>query len=275
VEIRLQRDQIQAQEEKTESLLLNILPASVASELRSTGSVQPMQFDDVTVCFTDFAGFTVSSETIEARDVVAQLDRYFTEFDGIIARYGLEKLKTIGDSYMFVSGLPQATNSHAVDAVLAALEILEKAKEIAARPGGLAWRLRIGLHSGPVVAGVVGVRKFAFDIWGDTVNLASRMESSGAPDRVNLSARTYALVRDFIECEPRGAVRTKDGRDLEMYFAQGMRLQNGHDASSEEFLPAYERQYAMAFDGPPRALPQNGMRDSLLPAAYRRMVHPS
>lgn len=221
-EIRRQRDQIQAQEAKTESLLLNILPAPVAAELRSTGAVTPMHFDDVTVCFTDFVGFTVSSEKLQAQDLVAHLHEYFTEFDRIIAKYGLEKLKTIGDAYMFVSGLPEPRATHAVDAVLAALEILETSKAMAEREGGMPWRLRVGLHSGPVVAGVVGVQKFAFDIWGDTVNLASRMESSGAPNRVNLSARTYELVKDRIDCEARGPVRTKDGRDLEMYFANGV-----------------------------------------------------
>lgn len=303
VEIRLQRDQIKEQEEKSEALLLNILPAPVAKELLATGSVEPMQFDDVTVCFTDFVGFTVSSEKMEAQAVVAQLDKYFTEFDRIVTRYGLEKLKTIGDAYMFVSGLPQPSPSHAVDAVLAALEILEKAKELAQRPGGTQWRLRVGLHSGPVVAGVVGVRKFAFDIWGDTVNLASRMESSGIPDRVNLSAHTHSLVRDFIECEPRGHVRTKDGRDLEMFFAQRMRLATANETATgyqttaaatndaaashphavyetpatqqapatptTDFQPAYERQYHAAFGHPPRALPRDGVRDALRPVTYK------
>ncbi|MBL8221163.1 MAG: hypothetical protein JNL62_18155 [Bryobacterales bacterium] len=221
-EIRRQRDRIQEQEAKTESLLLNILPGAVADELRSTGSVTPTHFDDVTVCFTDFVGFTISSESLEARDLVAHLHEYFTEFDRIIVKYGLEKLKTIGDAYMFVSGMPQPSSTHAVDAVMAALEILESSKALALRDGGMPWRLRVGLHSGPVVAGVVGVQKFAFDIWGDTVNLASRMESSGLPDRVNLSARTYQLVKDHIECEARGAVRTKDGRELEMYFANAV-----------------------------------------------------
>ncbi len=218
-EIRRQRDQIFEQEQKTEALLLNILPATVAEELRANGSVEPMYFDDVTVCFTDFVGFTVSSEKIEAGALVARLHEYFTAFDHIVARYGLEKLKTIGDSYMFVAGLPEADSEHASKAVLAALEIVAAAQAIGARQTGLSWSLRVGLHSGPVVAGVVGQKKFAFDVWGDTVNLASRMESSGSPNRVNLSRQTYDLVRHAVRCEARGPVRTKDGRDLEMFFA--------------------------------------------------------
>lgn len=219
-EIRQQRDQILEHERRTEALLLNILPAPVAEELRTHGAVQPMYFDNVTVCFTDFVGFTISSEKLEAGALVEKLHEYFTAFDEIIARFGLEKLKTIGDSYMFVAGLPQTDPRHAVKAVQAALEIVQAAQRIGERDQAFNWSLRVGLHSGPVVAGVVGSKKFAFDIWGDTVNLASRMESSGAPNRVNLSARTFELVREEIECEFRGDVRTKDGRALPMYFAK-------------------------------------------------------
>ncbi len=218
-EIRRQRDQILEQDQKNEALLLNILPAPVAEELRENGSVEPMFFDDVTVCFTDFVGFTVSSESVEASDLVAKLHEYFTAFDQIVSHYGLEKLKTIGDSYMFVSGLPTPDPDHAAKAVQAALDIVAKAAEIGAASPEFSWRIRVGLHSGPVVAGVVGLKKFAFDIWGDTVNLASRMESSGVPDRVNLSSRTHAAVQDKFVCEPRGPVRTKDGRELEMFLA--------------------------------------------------------
>ncbi len=133
-------------------------------------------------------------------------------------RYGLEKLKTIGDAYMFASGLPDSHPAHAVDAVMAALEMLEVVKNFAPLTG---WDIRVGLHSGPVVAGVVGTRKFAFDIWGNTVNLASRMESSGVPGRVNLSEETHRLMRGMVECEDRGNVHTKDGRDLPMFLVRG------------------------------------------------------
>jgi class 3 adenylate cyclase len=217
-EIREQRDEIHRQERKSNSLLLNILPETVAEELKANGTVTPVGFDEVTVCFTDFVGFTLSSEKLSPGALVAELNLYFTAFDEIVARYGLERLKTIGDAYMFASGLPVRRSAHAVDAVMAALEIIDVAKGLAPATG---WGIRVGLHSGPVVGGVVGIRKFAFDIWGNTVNLASRMESSGVPGRVNLSDRTYSLTRGLIECEGRGPVLTKDGRELPMFLACG------------------------------------------------------
>ena len=221
VEIRQQRDEIHAQERKSHALLLNILPAKVADELKATGAVQPVGFDDVTVCFTDFVGFTLSSEKMAPDKLVDALNEYFTAFDEIIARYGLEKLKTIGDSYMFASGLPVRRESHAVDAVLAALEMAEVVKRLAKKVDGTGWNIRIGLHSGPVVAGVVGIRKFAFDIWGNTVNFAARMESSGVHGRVNMSERTCRLTRELIVCEARGKVKIKEGRELPMFLAGG------------------------------------------------------
>ena len=216
MEIREQRDEIHRQEREGHALLLNILPETVAEELKASGTVRPVAFDDVTVCFTDFVGFTLSSEQLSAEALVDRLNLYFTAFDEIMKRYGLEKLKTIGDAYMFASGLPDARASHAVDAAMAALEMLEVVKTFAPLTG---WDIRVGLHSGPVVAGVVGTRKFAFDIWGNTVNLASRMESSGVPGRVNMSEETYRLMRGMIDCEDRGYVHTKDGRDIPMFLA--------------------------------------------------------
>jgi class 3 adenylate cyclase len=248
-EIRHQRDQIQIEEGKTKNLLLNILPALVADELRATGAVAPMVFNEVTVCFTDFVGFTLSSETLPARVLVSTLDKYFTAFDGIVTRYGLEKLKTIGDSYMFVSGLPNPRRSHAVDAVMAALEMLEAVKRAQAmKDSPVTWQVRIGLHTGPVVAGVVGVRKFAFDIWGNTVNLASRMESGGGANRVNVSARTHESIKDFIDCEARGLVMTKDRRALEMFFARELRPELSDPA-------VFAARYRDAFSVEPRVHP--------------------
>jgi class 3 adenylate cyclase len=241
-EIRQQRDEIQMQERKSHSLLLNILPATVADELKATGSVKPVGFDEVTVCFTDFVGFTLSSENTPPAQLVDTLNEYFTAFDEIIARYALEKLKTIGDSYMFVSGLPTPRKSHAVDAVLAAVEMVELVKRFAAKTGGMGWNIRVGLHSGPVVAGVVGTRKFAFDIWGSTVNFAARMESSGVPGHVNLSERTFRLTRGLIQCEERGNVRIKEGRELPMFLVCGP-------------VKEFEKRYREEFGENPRSIP--------------------
>jgi class 3 adenylate cyclase len=241
-EVRKQRDEIQVEQEKSQSLLLNILPAKVADELKTTGSVQPVTFDDVTVCFTDFVGFTVSSEKMAAGSLVDALNQYFTKFDEIVARYGLEKLKTIGDSYMFASGLPATRKSHAVDAVLAALEMVEVVQDFRMREGGTGWNIRVGLHSGPVVAGVVGTKKFAFDIWGNTVNFAARMESSGVPGRVNMSEHTNELTQGLIESEARGHVKIKEGRELPMFLASGP-------------VADINERYRTAFGEEPRSLP--------------------
>ncbi len=249
IEVRAERDQ-------NEALLLNILPAPVASELRDNGAVTPMAFDDVTVCFSDFVGFTLSSEKLPADELVSALNAYFTAFDEIMGRYGLEKLKTIGDSYMFVSGLPERRASHAVDAVLAALEMVHIVRLMARPEKGVNWKIRMGLYSGPVVAGVVGKRKFAFDVWGNTVNFASRMESSGAPNRVNLSVTTCNRIQDFIQCEPRGRVRIKEGREMEMQFAIGPKPELLRGPIVDGIPAAFREQYKAAFHHSPRAFPE-------------------
>lgn len=247
--------EVEEQKRRAEDMLLNILPESVAQELQLTGVVQPMYFEDVTVCFTDFVGFSKSTMTLAAEDVVSELHTYFTAFDRIIGRYGLEKLKTIGDSYMFVSGLPKRRAANPVDAVLAALEIVETVRSMGASPAGVHWKVRVGVHTGPVVAGVVGIRKFAFDIWGETVNLASRMESCSEPNRVNMSERTFARVKDFFAAEPRGRVKTKEGQDIEMYFVTGAleRLMADRSATPP---PAFQRRYQLYFKEQVPAFPE-------------------
>jgi class 3 adenylate cyclase len=218
LELRAKNIEIQKQQSLAESLLLNVLPSEVAAELKEKGAVDPRYHEDVTILFTDFKGFTLATEQLPAEELVRALHEYFTAFDTTIQQYGLEKLKTIGDSYMAVAGLPERRASHAVDAVLAAFDIVDKVMK--AHGVGLPrWSVRIGVHTGPVISGVVGIRKFAYDIWGESVNFASRMESSGAPNRVNLSASTYMRVKDFFECEYRGKVPTKEGREFDMYFA--------------------------------------------------------
>lgn len=249
IEVRAQRDQ-------NEALLLNILPGPVATELRDSGAVTPMAFDDVTVCFSDFVGFTLSSEKLPPGQLVTALNAYFTAFDEIMDRYGLEKLKTIGDAYMFASGLPEPRPSHAVDAVLAAFEMMETVQRLAGRTAGVNWQIRLGLYSGPVIAGVVGKRKFAFDIWGNTVNFASRMESSGAANRVNLSVTTCTRVHEFIACEERGHVRIKDGRDLEMQFALGLKPELLNGPIIDGMPAAFREKYEAVFHHSPRAFPE-------------------
>lgn len=238
----------------SESLLLNILPGEVADELRAKGLVSPKYFEDVTILFTDFVGFTLSTEKLAAEELVELLHDYFTAFDQIITRYKLEKMKTIGDSYMCISGLPNRNPAHPVDMVMAAFEMLEAVRQ-RQRPDRLAqWKVRIGIHTGPVIAGVVGINKFAFDIWGDTVNYSSRMESSGEANRINLSERTYSRVKDFFACEYRGKVLTKEKRELDMYFANGVLpvLLNG---SGHAPPPAFVRRYNVYFQKDPPSFP--------------------
>ncbi|MSV27805.1 MAG: response regulator [Bryobacterales bacterium] len=249
------RDEEKKQRKVAESLLRNILPAEVAEELREKGSVEPRYFEDVTILFTDFVGFTLSTENLAAEELVQALNRYFTAFDRIVESYKLEKLKTIGDSYMLAGGLPVRSPSHPVDSVLAAFEMTQAVKDLAVNGGIAEWQIRLGIHTGPVIAGVVGIRKFAFDIWGETVNYASRMESSGGPGRINVSERTYSRVKDFFHCEPRGKVVTKDKREVDMFFVNGIlpKLLEGADGISPP--PAFVRRYRVYFQKDPPAFP--------------------
>jgi class 3 adenylate cyclase len=238
----------------SESLLLNILPAEVADELRAKGLVSPKYFEDVTILFTDFVGFTLSTEKLAAEELVDMLHDYFTAFDQIVARYRLEKMKTIGDSYMCISGLPVRNPAHPVDMVMAAFEMLHAVQERSRADRPVQWQVRIGIHTGPVIAGVVGINKFAFDIWGDTVNYSSRMESSGEANRINLSERTYSRVKDFIACQHRGKVLTKEKRELDMYFANGI-LPGLVNGSLESPPPAFVRRYNVYFQKDPPSFP--------------------
>ena len=235
-------NELREERETTHRLLLNILPEKVAAELKQ-GSCATMYFEDATICFTDFVGFTLSTLTMAAEQVVEELHTYFTAFDHVMERYDLEKLKTIGDSYMFASGLPKRHPGNPVNAMLAAFELMEATRVLAERPDSPGWQLRLGMNTGPVIAGVVGIRKFAFDIWGDSVNFASRMESSGAPGRINISERTYERVKDFFVCEPRGKIVIKDKREVEMFFVRGMQPSLIADGGST----AFDRRYRLYF----------------------------
>ena len=212
----LRREQTRAKE-----LLHNILPAGLAEELSATGKASSARHESVTVMFTDFIQYTQTASTIPADRLVAELNEIFGAFDDICDELNVEKIKTIGDSYMAVAGLPTPSADHAQRCVRAGLRMVEYLEQ-RNRKAAFKWALRIGVHSGPVVAGVVGKRKYAFDIWGDAVNLASRIESSGEVGRVNVSAYTYDLIQQDFECTYRGKVNAKGKGEIDMYFVTGM-----------------------------------------------------
>jgi adenylate cyclase len=210
---------ISREKKRSENLLLNILPAETASELKLNGKVDAVKFEEVTVLFTDFIEFSKSAEQVEPEQLVKSLGFYFKRFDEITTKYGLEKIKTIGDSYMCASGLPTRNKNHARNAILAAKEMIALVKmEMDASDGLTHFEIRIGIHSGPVVAGIVGIKKWQYDIWGDTVNIASRMEAGSKPGRINLSETTYQIIKDEYPCEYRGEIEVKNLGLMKMYF---------------------------------------------------------
>nr|AUN35667.1 adenylate cyclase [uncultured bacterium] len=223
VMILLQRHRIAKQKKISEDLLLNILPAETADELKITGSAQAKYFENVTVLFTDFRNFTAISEQHGAQELVNKIHHYYSAFDMITEKHNVEKIKTIGDSYMCAGGLPVISVSHAEDAVNAALDILEfmNTEKMKHNDERLFFDIRIGIHTGPVIAGIVGKRKFAYDIWGDTVNIASRMESSGEEGKINISGETYKLVKDKFIATYRGKIKAKNKGEVDMYFIEG------------------------------------------------------
>ena len=204
-------------------LLNGILPIQVANELKRNGFVKPVYFKDAAVIFTDFEGFSQFTEHLEPAQVIHRLDTYFSEFDRISAAHGLEKIKTIGDSYMAVAGVPESHASPVRAACDAALEIREASERISKLVGPDGWNIRIGIHAGPLVAGVIGKQTFSYDVWGATVNFASRMESSGAPGRINVSADVYSRVEPCYLWEARGPQPVKHLGTAEMYFLLGKR----------------------------------------------------
>ncbi len=217
----MQRNKIQKEKKKSEELLLNILPYEVAEELKEKGRAEARAYDEVTILFTDFKGFTAMSGTMTPKVLVHEIDYCFRKFDEIIGKYGLEKIKTIGDAYMAVAGLPVIDPEHAVKMVKAALEIrdfMETYKIQREKEGNPFFEIRIGINTGEVVAGIVGVKKFAYDIWGDAVNIASRMESGGEVGKVNISESTYLKVRAVFDTTYRGQVEAKGKGEIAMYF---------------------------------------------------------
>jgi len=219
--LELRNDNLNNEKEKSDKLLLNILPAETAEELKATGSAQARKYDHVTVMFTDFKDFTLVSETMTPEEIVKEINYCYSEFDKILKKYGVEKIKTIGDGYMAAGGLPVKNQTNHFDTINAALEIrdfLEKEKEKRIKENKIFFEARIGVHTGPVIAGVVGLDKFAYDIWGDTVNTASRLETSGETGKVNVSGSTYELIKDSYPCIYRGKIQAKNKGEVDMYF---------------------------------------------------------
>ena len=214
---------IESERQKSDGLLLNILPDAIAKELKANNRTSARRYESVSVLFTDFKSFTQVTEQMTAEELVALLDRCYKAFDEIITRHGIEKIKTIGDAYMCAAGLPTPDKHHAHHLVTAGLEMQEamyrinEERKVANLP---ILQMRVGIHSGSVVAGVVGSKKFAYDIWGDAVNLAARMESSGEVDKVNISSETYELVKNNFSCTYRGGVKAKNKGEIDMYFVE-------------------------------------------------------
>lgn len=220
-EIESQKDDIESQKGEIENLILNILPVEVAQELRKTGSATPRYHESVSVLFTDFKEFSKMAEALSAQNLVAELNKCFIAFDDIIEKHGLEKIKTIGDAYMCACGIPTAVPDHTLRTVRAALDIqkyiiIQNEQRIA--QGDKPWELRIGVHTGPVIAGVVGRKKFAYDIWGNAVNIAARLEANGAEGKVNISDAAYQVVRRHYSCTYRGKINAKNIGDIDMYY---------------------------------------------------------
>ena len=212
---------IKAEKGVSETLLLNILPTDVAMELKKHGKVEPVSHENVTVLFSDFKGFTEISETITPKELVEEINHCFGAFDEITTRYHIEKIKTIGDSYMAVGGNfsgKECTPWHVVSAGLEMQEYMKKRKRERDEEGKFSFNMRVGVHSGPIIAGVVGVKKFQFDIWGDTVNIASRMESNSEIEKLNVSGTTRDLLVDKFDFEFRGSLPVKGKGDMPMYF---------------------------------------------------------
>jgi adenylate cyclase len=229
------------EKEKTEDLLANVLPKNTASEIMEKGKATKIKYNFVTVLFSDIQGFTKIAEEMNPEILIDELDKFFFYFDSVVEKFGIEKIKTIGDAYMCAGGIPEKNRTNPVEVILAALEMkgyMNKLKTTSEIEGMKYWDIRIGIHTGTVVAGVVGQKKLSYDIWGDTVNTASRMESSGEAGKINISGTTFEFVKEFFTCEYRGKMPVKYKGELEMYFVNGIvpELSDENGSPNRKFL---------------------------------------
>ncbi|MBL4587117.1 MAG: hypothetical protein JKX84_08700, partial [Flavobacteriales bacterium] len=226
IKVNERTKELRHEKERSDELLLNILPSETAEELKLKGYASVRFYERVSVLFTDFVGFTTITEGISHEELVRSLDEHFCMFDEIMDRYGVEKIKTIGDAYMAAGGIPTVNNANPLGVVMAGLEMIQGLSELNNRKklkGEVEWELRLGIHTGSVISGVVGKNKFAFDIWGDAVNTAARMESSGSAMKVNISGSTYQLIKDYFECTARGKIKAKNKGEIEMFFVDRLK----------------------------------------------------
>jgi class 3 adenylate cyclase len=206
------------EKEKLEVLIANMFPKNIVNELMTKGKVAKVKYDFVTVMFADIQGFTKIAEKMDTEVLIDELDKLFSTFDSVVEKYGVEKIKTIGDGYMCAGGIPKKDKANPVLTVLAGLEMMTCMREFKEM-----WNIKIGIHTGSVVAGVVGQKKLSYDIWGDTVNTANHIESSGEAGKINISATTYEFVKDFFDCSYRGKIPIKYKGELNIYFVDGIK----------------------------------------------------
>jgi len=215
-------DFLKNENEKLNALIANMLPKSIADELITNGKVTRVKYDFVTVMFSDIHEFTKIAETMSPETLVDELDKFFSIFDSVIEKYGIEKIKTIGDAYMCAGGIPEKNITNPITVVRAGLEIMAYMRKLK-EEGMKFWNIKIGIHTGPVVAGVIGQKRLSYDIWGDTVNTANHIGSSGEIGKINISETTYEYVKDFFDCSYRGKIPVKYKGDLDIYFVDGIK----------------------------------------------------
>lgn len=216
---------IEEEKRKSENLLLNILPAEITEELKKNGKTKAHSYNLATVMFSDFVNFTRIGSKLSPEELVSAIGEYFETFDHIIEKYGIEKIKTVGDAYICASGLPIPTTDNAlimINVAIDFLKALEELNESRQIRGEVVFDIRIGINTGPLVAGVVGIKKFAYDIWGDTVNTAARLQEQGEPNRINISGTTFELIKHRFDCTHRGKIAAKNKGEIDMYFVDGI-----------------------------------------------------
>ncbi len=237
-EVSRQKKLADDQKKLADDLLMNIFPYEIAEQLKEKGYAMPKHYRLVSIMFTDFAGFTKLSDQLSIHDLIKELSMYFEKFDSIAQKHYIEKIKTIGDSYMCAGGLPLRNHSNPIDIVLAALEIqkfVKEANKIKLKNNQPKWEIRLGIHTGEVIAGVIGTSKMAYDIWGDAVNTASRMETNGQVNKINISGSTYKYVYPYFDCTYRGKIEARNKGQIDMYFLE--RLKKEYSADKEGVFP--------------------------------------